>query len=192
MSRRPEELREHEVELDRLLEGMGDELASRAGRRARAKSARVRTVAAAAVVLIVAAAASFAMRQTGPALHEVPTFTPFALAPVLTNRAEALDVLERAYPDELRQAAVEGATTVYLFVSDAGTVENALVGESSGHEMLDRAALSVAGSMRFTAAIQGDAPVEVWIQIPVVFSLDDSPCARCRGIGAAAPLPVEP
>jgi protein TonB len=123
------------------------------------------------------------------ALSEEPTFTSFTSAPVLENRGEGFDALEREYSLEWRDAGIEGTTLVYLFVSATGVLENTVIAESSGHQGLDEAALRVARLFRFSAALDGDAPVAAWIQVPITFSLAaPPPCARCRGIGPAGPL----
>ncbi len=98
-----------------------------------------------------------------------PMFTPYTVEPELRNRSEVTGVLQREYPDELRAAGIGGTAVVYLYVDRNGEVGNVRTARSSGHEVLDAAALEVARSFQFTPALNRDQQVPVWIQIPVVF-----------------------
>lgn len=98
-----------------------------------------------------------------------PVFTPYTVEPELRNRPEVTEVLQREYPDELRAAGIGGTTVVYLYVDRDGKVGNVRTAGSSGHEVLDAAALEVARAFQFTPALNRDQEVPVWIQIPVVF-----------------------
>ena len=121
------------------------------------------------------AAASLEEEQTAE-LDEVarePTFTPFTQAPELTNRSEVGRALQRAYPDELRDAGIGGTVLVHVFVDDEGTVRNVQVAEPSGHERLDRAAERVALEFSFSPAMNQGERVPVWIQLPVTFQADE-------------------
>lgn len=178
-------------ELDRLLDGMGADLASRSERRLRRRRLAVRSgaaaIALASLVLVVSVPPTPVVVTTS--LSEEPTFTFFSSAPVLENRGEGLDALEREYAPALRDAGIEGTTVVYVFLSATGTLENAVIAESSGDQHLDEAALRVARVFRFSAALEGGVPVAAWIQVPITFSLaTPPPCWGCRGIGPAGPL----
>lgn len=98
-----------------------------------------------------------------------PRFTPFTVAPDLTNRTVVQEALVEAYPDELRDAGIGGAADVWLFVSDEGRVVEVRLNESSGHPAIDEAALSVARQMEFSPALNRDQPVEVWVRFPISF-----------------------
>lgn len=184
-------VREDLDELNHLIDGMGAQLASRTEQRLRRKTFAIRsaTVAAALMLLALVVSVTRAPIVATASLSEEPTFTSFTSAPVLANRGESLDALDREYPWELRDAVIEGTTLVYLFVSASGALENTAIAESSGNQQLDEAALRVARLFRFSAALDGDAPVAAWIQVPITFSMaTPPPCARCRGIGPAEPL----
>jgi TonB family protein len=99
-----------------------------------------------------------------------PTFTPFTVAPEMTNRPTVARALEREYPPLLRDAGVGGTAMLYLYVDADGRVQDIRVHETSGHQAIDQAALRVAAEMEFTAARNRDAPVPVWMQIPITFT----------------------
>lgn len=98
-----------------------------------------------------------------------PTFTPFTVAPSIINRDEAVAALEREYPPSLRDAGIGGQTNVWFFINDEGEVEDLRVQESSGNEQLDQAAIRAAAAFRFTAALNKEQPVPVWVAFPITF-----------------------
>ncbi len=103
-------------------------------------------------------------------ISAAPTFTPFTVKPDIKNRAEILRALERAYPPLLRDAGVGGTVDVWFFIDDQGVVQRTAVDKTSGHQALDEAALEVAGVIEFTAALNRDKRVPVWISLPITFT----------------------
>lgn len=73
------------------------------------------------------------------------------------------------YPADAWDEGVGGTTVLKLLISKRGTVESAVVVESSGHPSLDSAALANVTRLRYRPAAQGGAPVEVWGRLPVIF-----------------------
>lgn len=98
------------------------------------------------------------------------TFTPFTVAPELRNRQAVVRAVEREYPPLLRDAGVGGTVLMYFFIDENGVVQEYRVHESSGHAALDQAAQRVANVFEFTAAMNRDQRVPVWIQIPITFT----------------------
>lgn len=98
-----------------------------------------------------------------------PTFTPYTVAPELKNRDDASAALDQNYPPLLRDAGIGGQVLVWFLIDKTGEVQNATLKETSGHEALDQAALSVARAFRFSPALNRDQPVPVWIALPIVF-----------------------
>jgi TonB family protein len=99
-----------------------------------------------------------------------PTFTPFTVRPDIKNRSEFQGALEREYPPLLRDAGIGGTVQVWFYIDETGSVGRTLVNRSSGHQALDEAALRVAEVIQFTPALNRDAPVPVWISLPVNFT----------------------
>jgi protein TonB len=102
---------------------------------------------------------------------EMSRFTPYSVAPVLLNRARVEELLEREYPPLLRQAEIDGVVLIWLHISEDGDVLETDVKEPSGYEAFDEAARRVATAMRFRPAFNRDKPVEVWVSLPIVFSV---------------------
>ncbi len=104
-------------------------------------------------------------------LSAAPTFTPFTVAPSIQNRAEVVRAMEREYPPLLRDAGIGGTVRVYFFIDENGRVKDFRIDQSSGHKALDDAALAVADVYRFTAALNRDKKVPVWVSFPITFQV---------------------
>ncbi len=100
-----------------------------------------------------------------------PTFTPFTVAPSITNRMEVIAAMAENYPPLLREAGIGGAVRVYFFIGADGVVRDVRIDRSSGHEALDQAALRVADVYEFSPARNGDEPVPVWVSFPITFQI---------------------
>jgi len=104
-----------------------------------------------------------------------PSFTPFTVAPSITNQSEMVTKMEENYPPLLRDAGIGGTIKVYVFVDEAGVVQDRRIHESSGHQALDDAAMRVAREFRFSPALNRDTPVGVWVSFPITFQPDPRP-----------------
>jgi protein TonB len=104
-------------------------------------------------------------------LADAPVFTPYTVPPRMTNTPEVQRALQREYPPLLRDAGIGGAVNVWFFIDENGVVQETQVTESSGHAQLDEAALQVAQVAKFTAAMNRDKVVPVWISLPITFQV---------------------
>jgi protein TonB len=104
-----------------------------------------------------------------PANPQSPSFTPYEVAPEVTNVEQIRQALTREYPAVLRDAGIGGTVTLWFYVNDQGVVENTQVQQSSGFEELDTAAMNVGQIFGFTPAYDQNRPVAVWISIPITF-----------------------
>lgn len=104
-------------------------------------------------------------------LSAAPTFTPFTVAPSIQNRAEVVRAMEREYPPLLRDAGIGGSVKVFFFIDEEGQVGDFRIDQSSGHTALDDAALAVADVYRFTAALNRDKKVPVWVSFAITFQV---------------------
>ena len=88
--------------------------------------------------------------------------------PVRIDRGATFEIPPEAWED-----GVGGTTVLRLLISRRGTVDSALVVESSGHAALDSAALAAARRLRYEPAAQGGEPVQVWGRLPVIFPIPE-------------------
>ena len=79
--------------------------------------------------------------------------------------------MEREYPPLLRDAGIGGTVTVFFFIDENGQVQDYRIDQSSGHQALDDAALAVADVYRFTAALNRDKKVPVWVSFGITFQV---------------------
>lgn len=98
-------------------------------------------------------------------------FTPFTVAPTITNRDEVAQALDREYPSILKNAGIGGVVRVAFHIDERGRVLDTRVDESSGYEGLDTAAEKVADVMRFTPALNRENAVAVWVVFPIRFQV---------------------
>ncbi len=110
-------------------------------------------------------------RHREPSISEAPTFTPYTVAPSITNRQDVVRAMEEAYPPLLRDAGIGGTIRVYFFIEADGSVGSVQIDQSSGHEALDDAALRVADVYRFSPAKNREEAVPVWVSFPITFQV---------------------
>ena len=75
------------------------------------------------------------------------------------------------YPEMARRRGYEGEVLLAVLVSVNGTVASVKVKESSGHSILDRAAVRAVAAWEFEPARRMGSPVPLWVDIPVRFVL---------------------
>lgn len=78
------------------------------------------------------------------------------------------------YPPLARRMQEEGKVLLRVRVSPAGLPQEVLVHQSSGSERLDEAARKAVSQWRFVPARQGEASIESWVIVPIVFKLEGS------------------
>jgi protein TonB len=74
------------------------------------------------------------------------------------------------YPIHMWDQDMEGETVLRVRVGDTGGVDSVEVVESSGYASFDSAAVAGAQRLRFTPARRDGKRIEVWAQVPVLFS----------------------
>jgi periplasmic protein TonB len=94
---------------------------------------------------------------------------PTMVAPRLLNPAEVERELRRTYPAILRDAGIGGDVDVNIWLDENGVVVKAEIGQGSGYELLDEAALRVVDAMRLAPAQNQGLPVRVIVTVPVRF-----------------------
>lgn len=91
------------------------------------------------------------------------------------------------YPEASQRLREEGRVVVQVRISPAGDPLDVRVGQSSGFNRLDQAAMDAVNGWRFSAgAGQGGAPGDRWFSIPINFALAPEPA---RQAWASRPTP---
>lgn len=78
-----------------------------------------------------------------------------------------------AYPLAARRRGEEGTAVLRAQVQPDGRCHQVEVAVSSGHPLLDRAAMAAVRGWHFVPARRNGAAVAAWVDIPVVFKLRD-------------------
>lgn len=76
------------------------------------------------------------------------------------------------YPPLAREKGYEGTVYLRVQVQPNGRVGKLAIDRSSGHEILDQAAVDSVREWMFLPARKGGKPVESWVLLPVKFMLD--------------------
>ncbi len=75
------------------------------------------------------------------------------------------------YPREARIKGFQGEVVLKIEVLSSGLVGQVEVKKSSGHEILDRSALSAVKQWKFFPAKRGENAIASWVNIPIIFQL---------------------
>jgi protein TonB len=76
------------------------------------------------------------------------------------------------YPEMAEEEGWEGRVVLKVHVLANGSPDSVSVQKSSGHDILDQAAVrTVKSSWRFAPAMRGDTPTDGWVSVPIVFNL---------------------
>lgn len=139
-------------------------------------------------VVIVALVAAAALPVAGHA--DDPGAPPAVVAPVPPEQLpEAVHREAPHYPDPARKAGVTGTVVVRTLVGKDGLVKEARVVNSI--PMLDSAAVEAVRHWTFKPALSGNKPVEMWIAVPVKFSINGRSSPMAGGaVKPPAPTPA--
>jgi len=78
-----------------------------------------------------------------------------------------------SYPRAARRRGQQGTVTLLVEVLPNGRVGGIDIDRSSGHQLLDDAAVKAVKKWRFAPARKGRTSVRAWVKIPVEFNLKD-------------------
>jgi TonB family protein len=92
-------------------------------------------------------------------------------AGVTRGPSPASDNVPPAYPPDARRRRQAGTVVVHVIVEVDGRASQVNIRSSSGHDLLDRAALEAVRSWRFLPALDGEAVVRSEVNVPVEFIL---------------------
>ncbi|PZN68976.1 MAG: energy transducer TonB [Candidatus Methylumidiphilus alinenensis] len=76
------------------------------------------------------------------------------------------------YPRAAKERGWEGTVTLKVHILADGDIGEVIVTSSSGHDMLDEAAMDMVKEGHATPARRGDKPVDSWVVVPYRFHLE--------------------
>jgi len=77
------------------------------------------------------------------------------------------------YPRTAKENGWEGTVRLKVHIQADGDIGQVIVIESSGHDMLDEAAVNMVKEGHATPARRGDKPVDSWVVVPYRFHLEN-------------------
>ena len=77
------------------------------------------------------------------------------------------------YPRTAKENGWEGTVRLKVHIQADGDIGEVIVIESSGHDMLDEAAVNMVKEGHATPARRGDKPVDSWVVVPYRFHLEN-------------------
>ena len=80
---------------------------------------------------------------------------------------------EPDYPWQARRMGIEGRVVLHVEILQNGEAGRIEIRQSSGHDILDQAAIKAVARARFTPARIAGAPVTAWAEVPIRFQLKD-------------------
>lgn len=112
---------------------------------------------------------------SGESAPRSPAQTQVAALPIIPPRAISGIASNRKpdYPAEARRRGIQGNVLLHVDVSAAGAPVRVSVQASSGHDMLDNAALHAVEQWRFSPATQGGVAVAGAVDVPVHFHIEE-------------------
>lgn len=78
------------------------------------------------------------------------------------------------YPAEALEEGAGGDILLRIRITDAGRVDSVAVVTSSGHAVLDSAAVAGARHLRYRPAQHRGAPTAIWAQLPITYPVPAS------------------
>jgi protein TonB len=99
-----------------------------------------------------------------PPKVEEPVTEPKGYAGYLRNPAPD-------YPPAAQKRGLEGKVVLKVHVLASGQPDNVTVAKSSGHQILDDAALKAVTQWAFAPARRGQTPIDGWVQVPLTFKI---------------------
>ena len=112
--------------------------------------------------------------EAAPVAAAPPAAPPAKPAPVVPPNFNAnyLNNPAPAYPAISRRQGHQGRVVMRVFVNAGGNADQVEIRTSSGHDLLDQAALNAVRRWRFVPARQGDQAVPAWVLVPITFTLE--------------------
>ena len=77
------------------------------------------------------------------------------------------------YPPLARQRGQEGTVQLDVLVNNCGGVHQVRLAETSGHDLLDLAAIAAVENWLFQPGKRGDETIDMWVRVPIRFALHD-------------------
>lgn len=135
--------------------------------------APVQAPLAAADTPLVGPSADTVQVARAPADVPAPPAAPKAEEPLTEPKGYAGYLRNPApdYPPAAQKRGLEGKVVLKVHVLASGQPDTVTVATSSGHQILDDAALKAVTQWAFAPARRGQTPIDGWVQVPLTFKI---------------------
>jgi protein TonB len=82
------------------------------------------------------------------------------------------------YPERARRQGWQGTVLLDVLINQEGSPQKIEIRQSSGFEILDRAAFKAVMAWRFAPARYGETALDGWVRVPLVFRLNEEKIDR--------------
>lgn len=103
-------------------------------------------------------------------------------AQIAPTQPLAVDTPPPAYPAELACAGIAGEVGVILNIGVDGNPKDVRVEDTSGHPVLDQAAVDAIKGWKFQPGTSRGKPAETPLRVPITFKAPDMDSDRCEGV----------
>ncbi|MBN1211063.1 MAG: energy transducer TonB [candidate division Zixibacteria bacterium] len=131
------------------------------------KTCRILLLTFALAVLFTALSETGNTQEVKKDLPSETEFVPLEIYPEMIYQETPV------YPEKAESAKIEGMVYIKALIDSEGKVVEAKVGKSSGHDLLDKAAVAAAYKCKFKPGIQKGEPVASWVTYKVDFKLGE-------------------
>lgn len=117
--------------------------------------------------------------QTSAPIESIATPSPEPAPPVVekvTQPSAGASYLHNPapeYPEAAMDRGLEGTVLMKVSVQPNGKPDSVTVTKSSGHSILDAAAVSTVKLWSFVPAMRGKTPIAGWVTVPITFNLQN-------------------
>ncbi|HVK56295.1 MAG TPA: energy transducer TonB [Burkholderiales bacterium] len=77
-----------------------------------------------------------------------------------------------SYPSAAQKRGLQGQVVLKVHILASGQPDNIDVAKSSGHAILDEAAVKAVATWVFDPAKRGQTPIDGWVRVPLIFKLN--------------------
>ena len=105
-------------------------------------------------------------------LINIPNREEKTTSPVIIIRPRYKENTAPPYPAGALRRKLQGNVNLKVFVKEDGTPGDVILLESSGHSILDDAAIKAVLKWRFEPGLENSRPVAMWVEVPIKFFLE--------------------
>ena len=91
---------------------------------------------------------------------------------IVLKKPEIISRSNPFYPSEAIKSNIEGKVVMKLLINKEGEVTKTMVENSSGHSILDEAAIAYSRELKFSPALMNSKPIDIWLSMVFNYKLE--------------------